>query len=267
MESSRSRHKLMLDILILDYNRPNETYLCLQSVKKHVKFPNVVTLLSNGGDQSYLGKFYGEGLIDRLILNKRNEGLGFGTTDLFKIARNKYSLYLQNDQFFFRDFGQDEFEEIVSNITNREKDNTKSVSIAGDPCHGIYSERAHIIETKFYNDIPHKPNGGAGPYHDKPWNEGYVQEYYRLSKYKHLIWPNLLVADNGKWAVRENPDGSIWRHRTDTKELELLRGPIKERYVYPNFTEQEWTETLAAQQWTAGRIPETEKPHSFVAFQ
>lgn len=254
----------MIDILVLDYNRPQETFDCLKSVERHAKFEHQVTLLSNGGRQDYCVDFFGKKLVNRLILNGKNEGLGFGTTDLFKIARQTFALYLQNDQFFFKDITEADISAITDCIKNNQK--IGSVGIAGDPCHGVYSERAHIISVDFYNSIPAKPNGGAGPFHATPWNEGHIQDFYAKNGFTHYIWPTVLVGDNGKWAVRENPDGSIWRHRTDTKQLELLVGPVKERHVYPNLTDEEWSGVLSSNSWKAGTIPSMDEKHSFVAY-
>ncbi len=257
-------NKPLVSYLILDFERHDESHTCISSIHRYSKFPYEVIYLSNGGNQEYVLNYYNLGLIDKLILNYKNNGLGFGTTDLFRFCDTKYAIYLQSDQFLRRTFAQDELDYLISFLDTKKQDKTiKSVSLAGDHCQGGYGERCHLIETEFYNSIPDKPNGGAGPYHDKPWNEGYIQEFYRKNDYMHYIYPDVMVVDNGCFSVRQNPDGSLWKHRTDTKTLELLNGPIKEKYVYPNFTDSEWDGVLKDQIWPKDQIPEQDKKNSF----
>ena len=73
-----------------------------------------------------------------------------------------------------------------------------------------------------------------------------------------------MFQDNGRRAIRENPDGSIWEHHPDDKGLTLVRGPVKERYVYPKFTDEEWQGVLETQTWIAGQIPSNELADSFI---
>lgn len=265
--------KNKISYLVLDYMRPVESELCLRSLRENTKFDCPIIYLSNGGRQDYVFKFYEEGLIDKLILNKENEGLGYGTTDLFKICKSKYAIYVQNDQYLGREYTEEELDKQIETlidskmhmIKRRLEDlpNICSISLAGDQCQGKYSERAHIIETHFYNSIKTKPNGGAGPYHHVEWNEGFIQKFYEEKHLTHYIWPDILFGDNGAWAYRKNPDGSEWRHRTDHKTLWLIKGPVKEKYVYPKFNDEEWADVLATQTWEDGKIPEQEKKDSF----
>lgn len=241
--------------------RPKESQLCLSSLIENTKFECPIIYLSNGGQQDYVWDFYKQGVIDQLILNKKNEGLGFGTTDLFNICKTEYAIYVQNDQFLGREYTEEELDRQISTLVASTE--IGSISLAGDQCQGKYSERAHLALTKAYNSIPNKPNGGAGPYHHIEWNEGYIQKIYEELKLKHYIWPEPLFGDNGAYAFRQNPDGSMWRHRTDLKTLELVSGPIKEKYVYPKFTDAEWDEVLKTQSWPKDQIPEQEKEHSF----
>lgn len=258
--------------LVLDFNRQAESHLCLSSLRENTKFECPIIYLSNGGHQDYVWEFYKQGLIDKLILNKENMGLGFGTTDLFKNCNSEWAIYVQNDQFLGREYTEEELNKQIKTIEDSldiylTGDNQKplitSMSLAGDQCQGKYSERAHLIKTEFYNRIPNKPNGGAGPYHHIEWNEGYIQKHYEQNNLQHFIWPDVLFGDNGCWSMRTNPDGSIWRHRTDTKQAYLVQGPVKEKYVYPKFTDNEWADVLATQKWPDGQIPENEKKDSF----
>jgi len=257
-------NKPLASYLVLDFMRPEESKLCIESLHQYTKFPFQIIYLSNGGEQDYVLDYYTKGLIHKLILNKNNSGLGIGTTDLFKSCNSEYAIYVQSDQFLRRTFAPDELEYIVSMLeTQRNGRTIKSVSLAGDNAgNSQYSERAHLIRTKFYNDIPGKTIYGAGPYHNGEWNESVIQKYYKNNNYLHYIY-DILFQDNGKYAVRQNPDGSKWRHTTDKKTLELLNGPIKEKFVYPNFTEDEWKLVLETQNWPKDQIPENDKKHSF----
>ena len=59
-----------------------------------------------------------------------------------------------------------------------------------------------------------------------------------------------------------NPDGSEWRQRADTKQLWVLKEP-SEKFVYPNFTDEEWEEVLGTQSWPDGKIPFNEVSISY----
>jgi GT2 family glycosyltransferase len=59
---------MKFNFLILDYNRPKESELCLKSIKNFVKFDHSIIYLSNGGEQEYIYSYYKKGLIDKLIL-------------------------------------------------------------------------------------------------------------------------------------------------------------------------------------------------------
>lgn len=258
-----------ISYLVLDYNRPVESTLCLQSLRENTKFQCPIIYLSNGGDQDYVWQFYKDGLIDKLILNKENEGLGFGTQDLFKICKSEYTIYCQNDQYLGREYTEEELDKQIETLKSKNRvDGSKivmSISLAGDQCQGKYGERAHLINTDFYNFYlsPCLKGGGAGPYHHLEWAEATIQRIYKENDYVHYIWPEQLFGDNGAWAYRKNPDGSEWRHRTDLKELYLIKGPVKEKYVYPKLTDDEWASVLETQSWPDGQIPEQEKKDSF----
>ena len=73
----------MVEYLILDYEREEESTLLLNSIKQYSKFSHTVTFLSNGGSQDYVKKLKNQGLIDKLILNEVNVGCGAGTIQLF----------------------------------------------------------------------------------------------------------------------------------------------------------------------------------------
>lgn len=256
----------MIDYLVLNFNRLDETRLCLKSIRENTCFDHKIILLNNGGnDSSQMLSFQKEGLIDYLILNKENEGLGCGTSSLFRFSSSDYVIYFQNDQVLGRNFSEDELNSIKSLMV--ENDKIGSVSIAGDTNHGLYSERAHVISKKFYNTFPPLGKGGAGPFAHLPWHEEIIQKFYKDNGFIHHVWKNQLVADNGCYSVRQNPDGSIWKHRTDTKELALISGEPKNRFCYPKFNDLEWDYVLQNKTWPNWAIPQNEISHSFVYFK
>lgn len=267
----------LVSFLVLDFGKEPETRLLLESLKEHVKFPYKVIYMHNGNSETYPYKFFQEGLIDHFIQTKENFGLGLGTREVFAASFSPYSAYIQNDQVLGRDFTQKELDDIIDTLCIMDEPQIQSVGLAGDTCQGKYSERAHITSTRFYRDMERgefcfdygdhikdeMPNGGAGPYHDQPWREGAIQKLYEDEGFIHHIWPKPLFIDNGQRAVRQNPDGSKWIHFPDTKNLFLVKGPVKEKYVYPKLSDIEWESVLKTQNWPPGKIPENEVKDSF----
>ncbi len=47
----------------------------------------------------------------------------------------------------------------------------------------------------------------------------------------------------------------------------LWGGEIKEKYVYPKFSDEEWEKVLKNQDWPDWEIPSEEIAHSFVYFK
>lgn len=264
-----------VSFLVLDFRKPEESRLLLESLKRHVKFPHKVIYLHNGNEKfTHPQDFLNQGLIDQLIITKDNDGLGLGTRNLFAACFSMYAIYVQNDQILGRDFTEEELELLISILDRNHFVGSfpviKSVSLAGAPCgSGIYSERAHLIETQTYREWENEymmPHGGAGPYHNEPWREGYIQSLYQKYNWWHYIYEAPLFIDNGKDAVRENPDGSVWKHKPDSKRLWLVRGPVRERFVYPKFTDEEWDSVIKTQTWDDGKIPEKEIKDSFIVW-
>ena len=250
-------NKPVLSYLILDFLRPEESKKCIESLYEYTRFPFKIIYLSNGGgyeNQEYVLDYYWRGLIHQLILNKENSGLGYGTTDLFRFCDTSHAIYVQSDQFLRRTFAKDELDYLISLLDSTDNSKTiKSISLAGNNAQGQYSERAHLIRTDFYNSISDKPNFGAGPYHDGMWNEEYIQKYYKEHDFIHYIYPDLIFADNGCWAVRQNPDGTIIRHRTDTKQVWFNSVP-KQRFIHPPLNDFEWELALQGK-WVNGTVP------------
>jgi hypothetical protein len=254
-----------LSILVLDFKKPNETRLCLESIKKHIKVSYKVIYLHNGNSEDYPYQYFKEGLIDYFIQTKDNEGLGLGTRNTFALSFSPYSISLQNDQFIFRDFNTDEFE-YLKKLLGATIDGKMivSISLAGPVCgQGIYSERCHIIQTDTYKQMEFSKSlgyHGAGPYHDGVWRERQIQDIYAKHNAIHFTEHSPLVVDNGIYAVRDMREGGLWIHRTDNKKLWNIIPPIILNSSYPKFSDNE--KTLAFN-WPDGRIPETEIPYSF----
>lgn len=280
---SKSYQEPPLSFLVLDFKKKDETKLCLNSIRNRVKFSEYkIIYLHNGPDEDYPYQFFKDGLVDQIIQTKANNGLGIGTRDLFAASFSPFSIYWQNDQIMGRDFSAEEFTKLASILNGlmdektvkylAQKKKIQSVSLAGAVCgEDIYSERAHIVRTNFYKNAESQMQSqfvdlgwaGAGPYHDGMWREEIFQKLYKQDSFVHMTeWP-ILAIDNGKRAIRENPDGSQWLHFPDTKGLTLLKGPVKERHVYPKFTDLEWEDVIKTQTWPEGKVPSNEVKDSF----
>jgi len=240
-----------ISILFLDFNKPEESKLALESIHKNAKFDYKLIYLSNGGDQDYVLDFYKNGLINNLILNKQNNGLGYGTEDLFRFCETEFAIYWQNDQIMGREVTQEEINYYINTLKNNLK--VGAISLAGLPCgNNTYSERASIINTKFYNSIP-KTHGGCGPFNHLKYNEQAIQEFFKENNYLFLPISNNIVIDNGKYTIRELPCGGLVRMRTDKKSVTWLKLP-KEPYFFPDMTKEEWENSIDGK-WENGVIP------------
>lgn len=255
-----------LSILVLDFAKPKESRLCLESIKQHVKFPVKVIYLHNGPAE-YALDFYREGLIDQFIQSKVNNGLGVGTRDLVGNCFSQYFMMLQNDQIICRDFEYREFEMIVDTIGKSFQTKTvASVGLAGHVAgQNIYSERCHIMETAFYKEMERMiplSAGGAGPYHHQIWREEQIQKHYREDNFIHAVSSYPLVTDNGVWTIRDVAGGRV-KMRTDTKAVWWLKKP-SETYIFPEMSEEEWIDAILGN-WKDGTIPKAylEKNQSF----
>ncbi len=255
----------MIEYLILDYEREQEANTLLESIKKYSDFDYKVTFLSNGGRQDYVLKLKENNLIDNLILNKDNVGCGAGTIQLFAQCKSKYAFYIQVDHILAGKIDQKFIDAMINSI---EIDQCSYIDLSGDQGGGVYSERAQFMDVAFYNSIP-KAIGGPGPWDHIEWTEKYVQDYIKNNnlKYKSFFFLDEknrkipIFLDAGKWSYRSNPDGSQWKHRTDTKQLWMLKKP-KNKFSFPRFSDKEWNEVLL-NGWEDGKIPENEIKDSF----
>ena len=258
-----------VSFLLLDYLRPESARVCLNSIHKNVKFPKKIIYCHNG-EADYAFKFLKDGLIDELIMPKDNSGLGLGTRALYAACFSEIAIYWQIDQIMGRSFEQAEIDELESLLKFKPQDDMPkypSISLAGPVCgSGVFSERANVMLTKTYKSMEEAiplGAGGAGPWHHLPWREGAIQDFYKKNGYLHFTeWPQLAI-DNGHDAVRQNPDGSIWRHEPDRKGLWLVSGPVIAKYIYPKLNDEEWDFVIKTQSWPAGKIPAIEEKDSF----
>lgn len=250
-------------ILILDFLKPEESKLCLESIDKNCLFNKKVIYLNNGGgfeNQEYAVNYYKNGLIDNFIFNKINNGLGYGTEDLFRFCDTKYAIYLQNDQIVNYIITQEYIDTWVEFLETH-KDTVGSISLAGFPCgQGVYSERAHLINVDFYNSIP-KTHGGCGPFNHLKYNEQCCQEFFKEKNLQVIPTATPLIQDNGVWTIRELPCGGIVKTKTDTKETYWIKNP-KEKYVFPEMGDSDWDDAIN-DNWEPGRIPNSMKHLSF----
>ena len=259
----------MTEILVLDFNREEELKSLLQSLRQHCKFEHKIVVLNNGG-RKYANQLFEQGLCDKVINNSINIGCGAATSQLFAQCESDFAFYVQVDQQLACDIKEENVLQFKTMILSGEYFH---IDLAGDQAHGVYSERAHFISKSNYFKVP-LSFGGPGPLCDLDWSEGSVQQYMKINDLKYIsiyaqsdngtVIPPFL--DRGVWSMRENPDGSKWKHKTDTKQLWLLSGPVKERFDYPDLTEEEWSDVLINQTWEDGKIPKNQEKDSFVCW-
>lgn len=249
-------------ILVIDFEKPEETKLCLESIQKFCSFNKEVIYLNNGSqNQDYAYQFFKDGLVDEIILRKSNSGCGLAIKEAFLACQQEYAILMQNDQSFIRELSQFDIDSFIYLFKNKAY-KIGAISFAGLPAgHNTYSERAHIISVPFYNSIP-KTIGGPGPWNNIKYSEQSVQEYFHQNDYKFIDTEFPCVIDNGKWSVREIGDGK-YKHRCDTKQMYILKKPTYKTEEYPPFNDKEW-EVAINGHWIDGSIPEKWQRHSFV---
>lgn len=248
-----------LTAAVLDFNKEAETRACLESLRAHIRVPHKIVLLDNGGDASatYPNDLYQAGLCDVLIRKRVGGGGGAGQTDLFRWCDTPLSLFCQNDQIMVDDLDEARLARFSAMLDGQ----FRCIDLNGDQSsRGVWTDRAHLIKTDFFNSLAPFPNGGPGDDAAK-WNEQYLQETFAARGYQIAHIRPALFADCGKWSVREAGDG-LFRHRCDSKQIWILRQPTYRTEVYPPFSESEWQLALAGK-WVDGTIPEAWRPHSF----
>lgn len=254
-----------VSIAILDYNRKNEAIKLLESIKTHAKFDHEIVYLSNGGAQDYVLDFYKNGQIDKLILNKNGNGCGLGTRQLFQSCMSDWVIYVQVDQFLYRELNEIHISQMIDALSKNKE--AFYVDLANNQGQGRFSERAGFFDRKRYLSMPriNEIVGGPGPFADKQWTENYVQEYMKESGLTFFTGPEcFFFADNGKWSHRHYPCGGETLHSTDQKVLRIIKS-LKRKYNFPNLNlnDAEWSEVLSGAWPIEGKIPEADKAHSF----
>lgn len=253
---------LQASILILAFERPEETRILLNSIKRHIKFDRYeIILYVNGGESSPFWEMYKEGLIDKIIISRENQGSGVGTVSLIKACATNLFIYLQNDNYFIKDITQDHIDWI---------NKAKSEKIVGGfdltglvPNHHKFSERAFISWRKYYIGNRHLGVGGTGPY---SYIEGSEPAFTSLldETGKKMIPFHGFVGDSGKYSVVQLPCGGVLKRRCDTQEL-LIQTQPKEKTPIFNISDSEWDIILAGQ-WDDWRIPEKSKEWVFLFY-
>jgi hypothetical protein len=253
-----------LSFLILDFNRPNETNACLQSIHQHISYPKEIVLLSNGGEQSYIGDLYSKGLIDKCIISKQNEGSGLGTIRLIQFCSTEYFIYLQCDNLIGRLVEDKEIEFMFENL---ERDDVGAIDLTGIvPNTCVFSERAFMMKTDFYNANPNHTGGGTGPFQglNLKGSEECNLEWIQMNNKKVFSWRPYIIQDMGKYAILELPCGGILKRRCDSQQLWILKQP-KSKMPCFNLLDEEW-ETILNGKWINGSVPEKSKSSIFYMF-
>lgn len=281
--------------LVLDYERPKESLVCLESIREKVKFDNYeVVFYSNGGNQDYVIDFYNRGLIDRCILNSKNEGTGFGTMKLIQSCATDYFMSIQCDNYIKRDFHQEELDSMINMLKNT---NVSCIDLAyADVKNNNFSERCYVMETDFYNANPNQVGGGPGPYIDLFWTEESTQEWIKNCmielgvegerkrveglvfhwdiensrkeygsiqtdlEFAEWMYPRILVGNSGKYTVRSCKHGGEYKFRNDSQQLWILKKPSKKSYFGKDIAEWEWEKILKGK-WEDGSVPERQAKH------
>jgi hypothetical protein len=240
-----------VEFLILDYKRPEEAYALLNSIRKNSSFDHKITFLDNGSNDSYSEAFKNQGLIDNLIVNKKNVGCGAGTIQLFAQCFADYAFYLQVDHVQIAKIDQVVLDYMIKLI---KEDGFCYLDLAGNQGHGKYSERAQFIQPHFYNSIP-KSIGGPGYWTDIKWTEECMQNYIEENNlnFKSLYLQHEgrnypFFADCGKWSIREEKDGTAWKYRTDIKRVSLVSGTPLLKPLYIPFSQEQWEEIKATKE-------------------
>lgn len=260
----------VLTVACLDYAKPLESRLCLESIKRHVLVPHKVVFCDNGSGEDYPLSFVREGLVDQLIVNRDSTGLGLGTRDIMNASFSPYTIMMQNDQLFSRDLTQTDFDALTSQLgKDTSEGKIASINLAGKIAPtNTYAERSHLLFTTFYKQM--ERNGelgyhGAGKWHDGVWREAQIQAIYKAQGLIHWTPPTVQwVQDNGVYAVRDmGIEGGVFLHRTDLKKCWVIVPPIGPKNpAYPKMTETEF-ELAKRGEWEDGRIPEIETKDSF----
>jgi hypothetical protein len=254
-----------IEIGILDFYRKEESLRLLISLKERLKFKCDIVYYDNGTPEKYSYEFLNSGLITRLVENKKNEGCGPATVQMYEQCKASHLLYLQCDHELVENLTEVQITQMINLLESGVFD---CIDLAGNQGLGRFSERANLMNVEFYKKIPKDTLGGPGITNDQKYVEQWVQEYFLKNSCKIAHVSPLFFADRGYYSVRQLKDGSIFKHSCYTKEMWLLTAAPKSRFdVYPPLNDFEWNniESLIPQ-WTSGKrgyIPNSQKSHSF----
>jgi hypothetical protein len=255
-----------VSFLVLDYLKPVETHILLNSLRRNVKFDDYeLVLFSNGGEQDYIWKYYNEGLIDRVICSSRNEGCGFGTMRLIQQCSTKYFFYLQNDCFLCQPLTKDDLSLMIKTLETTDAGAFELKGVYND---NRFSESAFFMETEFYLSNPDLYGGGPGPYQHLSNTGKLIPTEHAtsqwLAKNKKKVIHFDIFWNMGKYTIRETECGGIILFRCDTQQLWIIKAP-KQKHKDMRYTEKEW-ELILSNKWIGGTVPEYNKSQVFTFF-
>lgn len=254
----------MTEILILDYNRPEQLRNLILSLHKNARFDKKIVVLNNGGER-YADQYLEQGLVDKVIHNNVNCGCGLGTIQLFAQCESEFAFYIQVDHQLQIPLQERDIEIFKNRIVLHED---FYVDCAGNQGGGKYSERAQFIRKSDYFSANIEA-GGPGPLCDLKWSEESIQDY--MSDNDLTFFSHYCLTSHGQFppfrdcgwdSVRENPDKSLWHHCPDTKVVKCLKKPT-EKFDFPPLTDKEWVTALNGEWPKEGKIIENWADNSF----
>lgn len=254
-----------ITILVLDYNRPDNLKMCLESVKRFVKVKHEVITLINGGvtDASY--SFFNSGLTDKLLLSSKNEGSSLGVLRLIKNCTTNVFLFLQSDNCLKIDID----DAVMNNIYNALHPNSfiGAIDLTGLCSSKIseFSERAFIMGTHFYLSNPHFTGYGTGPFYN-PSLDNSEQSTLKWIKEnnKFVVGQQPLVIDIGKYGILELPCGGVLKRRADTHQVWVIKTP-KEKIECYGLNDEEWA-LILQDKWIGGTVPKHCEKSAFLFY-
>lgn len=253
-----------VSILVLDYLRPNETFACLQSLRKHIKFDKYeIILYVNGCQHDYAYKFYEIGLCDKLILNRDNEGIAFAEMRLVDFCNTEYFIFTCNDNVLVRDITQEEFNEMKLSLDSEKSALINYASISP------WSEKFFMMKRDLYQKIEGFTGGGCGRFRNAgDTSEMTINEFIIKNNLNVIHWEKLkpnLLGDIAKYSMQETATGGIYRWRTDTQQFWWLKAPSRKETESFEFDDEEW-DLIMSEKWIGGTIPKAKKKWSFFFF-
>lgn len=253
-----------ISFLVVDFNRPNESRLLVESLHKHVKFENYeVIFYSNGGIQDYVVDFYKKGLITRLILNQKNDGIGMAQPRLIEFCQTDYFINVQCDRYMSRDFTLEELNAMKQAFQTNEK-----LGVIDFTFNNGFSENAYMMRTNFACQVPDHKGGGPGPFYFLgAGSETSTHNWIIKNQLEVRSWSNKLFNDSGMYAIQELPCGGMFKKRTDTQQLTILKKPAKKYNDVPGLriSDEEWDKILNGT-YINGTILEDHKKDTFFYF-